>query len=475
MTKKYIKDAFLLLISLNLLFSDQALASKGQSVHTTMNKSHRVVKLSKQHFNSIWLRYRHTVNINDRSFVDTWLLQNQDLKVSDFQVSKFNCEQSEPCLRLLTKVGDEFLSIDLKNNEQTFAQINGVKISPLNSRIYGATLDKLTQQLSHRRKQRILLSKSPLIPHFRVFSQLTPKQRAHFIIQNRQLLKQAQRLQNSLSSYAQRQNSWQIMLLPMVFASFQNQKCLDSQGYVGRQQGASCLTTSAISCGDNLKSCNPALYGYERTSGKMICIEQSLSCDQASPLRDNNLKSDFEVLAGSFLKNQGVAESEIRTLLNKNPLSEKDYLRLKQIAFNDYEDYLNESTRLCEEQNKPSKECTALLQRRAMFNSYLVDLEARVEKIQPEDKDPVKSYAQTSQIREECGWWCRNKFWAYPTSIVGATFIGIFAVCKYTDYSLLNICGDKSNSDDGDDSTTTTDTLSLPTIDASADYSSGVK
>lgn len=152
----------------------------------------------------------------------------------------------------------------------------------------------------------------------------------------------------------------------------------------------------------------------------------------------------------------------------------------KQQVSKKMDDYINEATQVCQ-QSEASKKCDSLLSRRAQFNSFLMDFEqnrmappskmARSTSWPAGDKEAFAEARLDSDKDDSCTWWCRNKSWAAPVSIIAATLATTVSICKFTHYNFLGICSKNNNNSTSATSSSST-VISSPVAPTAADYTS---
>lgn len=477
---------FLLTLTLLNLILEPVVFAKMNSQKSSSREAIETLSYTgnEQLFSTLWYSLRQDITPKERTFIDTWVLLNPDFKFPKSKIIKKSQRERSGNFKLSIQVDAETASIEFQNDKRGFAQVNGIKISQAESSSLNDSLAKLSKEKKLSRVSPMLLSKSPLSIDFPSFSSMKPYDKAVYFVNKRLLLESAQKVLAEKKKVAEIHSFKSLFILLMNGTAAQansTHKCLDSAGFISEQNkdDGSCLIThrktvgrySETSCMPHQVSCNPILYG--NVCGTSTPGE---TCAERSPLREQNLKQDAEALIKSILATQGKSSWEINQYFRGQNISQQQFEYLEEVISKDFNNYINEATKICEARSDKGETCNELAERRLNFNSYLVDL-----KMNRVDSTKSQSFRKRSEVlniqntEEECNWWCQNKGWAIPIGIASATLVGL---CAFKKISFIDMCSKKKTVTaeggspiiDSTMTTTTVDASVLPVAPTAPDY-----
>lgn len=460
-TCKYVLTGIALL---NLLLPVRAHAEAAIDLQSVL-QSPAVSEGHEQRFDLVWFKVRQALPASQRSFVDTWVLLHPQFKIPVVEGMNLKTASGENAIRLMLQLDAKLVSIELKDDHSSFAKLNGLPVAASETSEINEVLLKYAQRTQNTQAQPIPLSKAPLNVNAEVFVKMTSYERANLLVNRRLVYEAAARVleaRRASASYgAERAGifSW------LGFGSL-------------AQAFASTAGAANMSCAADQIQCDPVLYGINSSTSAPYCVSKvksKPSCAVLSPLRKESLAKDGEALIQSILSAKAKNSKELQAYLGHQQLSPAQFEYVHKTLFKEFNDTITEATKQCEKNEDPSSDCQELIQRRLNFNTYMVDLKSRYEgEVQVAHNEKEKpSLIATEAKTETCNWYCRNKSWALPVGIVGATILSIAGICATKKVSLFGLCT-KSTSTASTTVIPTTVTATAPVAPTAPDYS-GVK
>lgn len=483
-----------------LVFSQQSFARNdfnseyGGQIHETLTII-QSTSAKRKNFSSLWFEVRESFNPMDRAIVDTWLLQNPEAQIPQLETVKTRDAMGEAGLRLVLAQGSETISLEYAGTPDQFVRSGRTKLE-----IHQAlNLGTIASELGERAKSKKFLALSETNSFFseQNFGKMSHREFAEYIVHLRQLIESAQAVEKrSDQQKNKRQYSWILEILLSKAQAVVGDICLDKFGFQGKvieigkcevsSRKVSSLFTK-VECTESASNlCNPMIYGLDRAKrGQGIClsssdVESGKTCAQLSPLRKEKIKNDVE--------------SMIESILLGGDANEKT----KEQMAKELNQYINLQVRRCEKEGQENwqvdAQCSELIQRKAGFNSYMIDVLAtqsgdgggEKKRLQASSESFAKNESRSSDLSStSCNWFCSlNKFIQSPLGIVATTVVGISALCAMK-ARLFNICtrsktttaGTSSNTNDSSYIWTPTFSAdhSLPTTPTAPVYSGGVQ
>jgi hypothetical protein len=440
-----------------------------------MLQSPTVVEAKEQRFATVWYKVRQSLPREQRTFIDTWVLLHPNFMLPVVEAVKVKSGNGDHAIRLMLQVESELVSIELKNENEGFAKLNGVGIAASETRAVNETLLRYSSrsisqsQTTPKASAAVSLTQAPLSLDFASFSKMSSYEKANLLVNRRLLLESAQRVLETKRSTTQKGRKVSLFSL---FAFLTTAEAQDSK------------PTNKNQCASYQVSCDTSLYGVSTSTGETFCgtqnsnsVKGGKTCAMLSPLRKESLSKDGEELIQSLLAARGKSSKDIQAYLGTQQLSAAQFEYLEKTILQDFNRTINEATKLCEQSSAQEPACEELLQRRVNFNSYLVDLKAKYEdsKAVAVAKNEKPNLIDIEPKTETCNWVCRNKSWALPVGIVGATILSIAGICATKKVSFFGLCTKTSTTETA--STTlieTTVTATAPVAPTAPDYT-GVK
>lgn len=412
---------------------------------------------------SYWLQVRNLYGSKEQNFMDSWILQNEDKTLPETKIIALAPQKN--VLRILVSDQNLINNIEFNTKSENFVKLNGDEIANVKSKDLENVLKHLTAFNADSTLSRLDLSKNKLSLSEADFKELNAQKKMIYFLHKRMLFEMSYQIiqDKNLAKGANKKYSFLSLFIQSCQAAIESQ-CLTSGGLLSITDKGRCDDqhiqipkeySNVSKCSLEQTLCHPLFYGLS-SSGNTFCADKGVSCSQISPL---NSSQDLQRITLS-LKNVNLDKSQISSKMD---------------------DYINEATKICQ-QSEASKKCDALLARRAQFNSLVVDFEqvknnpsVRMNKTAswPPAKDQFEESRLDQTKDESCNWWCRNKSWATPVSIVAATLATTVSICKFTHYSFFGICS--KNKDKSFSSSTSTDSssvISSPVAPTAADYTS---
>lgn len=463
----------------------------------------------------LWLQVREVFPAEDRQALDVFVLLNEDMPLPRLQVLPVHQTDGSPSMRLVLDSKDKSLSVEMKESEDNFIQINGHKLSRQQALSLGGLIQKISE---NSKNEKIKLSSLKNQIKIKEFAALNQQERALFLIQWRRLVESADRVLKNQRQQSDRFSSFRFEIFKQFLGAcaqaaegkatskFDAKQCLSLLGYVSNlDKSNQCVEVSSalqsdpvfknIKCADAVSAqlCNPLLYGLnQNNSGSGQCltaddVKQGKSCAQKFPLDPKNPQAEIDKMVMSLKALK----------LDGDKLLANDAEKLKVVQEN-MRQMVAKALSICNEAydkdaTKMPSQCKELGDRQTAFNNFLMKAKVAAKAEEPSSasqkqvadkkddgpkKAPVReaSGQPTYQKITECDIWCSMKKAATSTwGIVAGTVLSTYAVCRVT-----KACGTKKVVQNTTTSTTSStgvsfsDLYQAPVTPTAPQYTGGV-
>jgi hypothetical protein len=295
---------------------------------------------------------------------------------------------------VITLPNKKTVSVEILNGEGKFARINNQVVSYEDIYSGEKFYEKLAQdsvvQGEMARVENLALNSS-MLPNYRTFVRMTPRERAVYFVNMRIVLQAAAEVNRRAFEASQKKESASFinLLLEKAYAASNDpsnwvgKRCIvagyvgtytkDSSGHIfcdheqalkafeakntlnGRSSKTSQSATDG-SCGAGNLRCNPFVYGFQRSGGASLCVkigsapsfqQATRTCDSASPLRKESLASDTEAMIKTLLEKEG--KNGDSYFKDGKVISEAKYKELTETVAKDFNTFIDDALNTCKD------------------------------------------------------------------------------------------------------------------------------